>query len=77
MKETQLNKFKARIMVKVPDVLVISILKRIKEGATLQDMAQEFSIPKGTILGWCTKAGIHVPRKKRDWESIKLALGIT
>jgi len=77
MTDTQFGKFKARMMVKVPDIVVISVLKKIKQGAPMEDVERDFMVPEPTIRGWCKRAGIQLPRKTRDWESIKLALGIT
>jgi len=70
------TQFKARMMVKVPDAVVIAVLKRIKEGATADDVSKEFRIPKGTILGWANKTGLIVRRKRREWDVIKKMLGI-
>lgn len=77
MEEQKYQKFKARMMVKVPDVIVINVLKRVKEGADFRDVAKEYNVPANTVRGWCVRTGISVRSKKRDWETIKLALGIS
>ena len=58
------------------DDFIIEILQSIKNGSTPNEMVTEYGVSLLSIRIWCNAAGVRIPRKKRNWESIKKAIAI-